>query len=75
MPWPQTVATHCHAQLGIPDKCRVIKGLVVCYSVWLESMKGMGHTQGAQVLVLCCGQDGKRAQVLQQPSKKHHNVT
>ena len=29
MPWPQTGATHYHAQLGLPDKGRAIKGLVV----------------------------------------------
>ena len=30
MPWPQTGATQYHAQLGLPDKGRAIKGLVVC---------------------------------------------
>ena len=30
MPWPQTGATHYHAQLGFPDKGRAIKGLVGC---------------------------------------------
>ncbi len=30
MPWPQTGATHYHAQLGLPVKGRAIKGLVVC---------------------------------------------
>ncbi len=30
MPWPQTGATDYHAQLGLPDKCRAIKGLIVC---------------------------------------------
>ena len=38
MPWPQTGATHNHAQLGLPDKGRAIKGLVVRYEVWLGSM-------------------------------------
>ncbi len=33
MPWPQTVATHYHAQLGLQDKGRVTKGLVV-YNNW-----------------------------------------
>ena len=33
MPWPQTGATHYHAQLGLPDKGRAIKGLVVC-NIW-----------------------------------------
>ncbi len=32
MPWPQTVATQYHAQLGLPDKGRAIKELVVCNS-------------------------------------------
>ncbi len=30
MPWPQTGATQYHAQLGLPDKGRAIKGLVIC---------------------------------------------
>jgi len=30
MPWPQTGATQYHAQLGLPDKGRAIKGLLVC---------------------------------------------
>ena len=33
MPWPQTGATQYHAQLGLPDKGRAIKGLVV-YNSW-----------------------------------------
>ncbi len=38
MHWPQTGATHYHAQLGLPNK-----GLVVCYVVWLGYMiYGMG---------------------------------
>ncbi len=36
MYWPQTGATHYHAQLGLPDKGRVINGLVVCNSWDLE---------------------------------------
>ncbi len=36
MPWPQTGATHFHAQLGLPDIGRAIKGLVVCNSWDLE---------------------------------------
>ena len=30
MPWLQTGATQYLAQLGLPDKGRAIKGLVVC---------------------------------------------
>ncbi len=44
MPWPKTGATHYHTQLGIPDKAREIKGLVVsvCNS-WepLEMLLGL----------------------------------
>ncbi len=36
MPWPQTDATHYHAQLRLPDKGRAIKELVFCYSWDLE---------------------------------------
>ncbi len=36
MPWPNTGATHYHAQLGIPKKGHAIKGLVVCNSWDLE---------------------------------------
>ena len=36
MPWPQTGAIHYYAQLGLPDKGRAIKGLVVCNGRDLE---------------------------------------
>ena len=35
MHYPQTGVTHYHVQLELPDKGRAIKGLVVCYIVWL----------------------------------------
>ena len=38
MPWPKTGATQYHAQLGLPDKGRAIKGLVVCNSWDLEPL-------------------------------------
>ena len=38
MPWPYTGATHYHAQLGLLDKGRAIKGLVVCNSWDLEPL-------------------------------------
>ena len=39
MPWPyKTGATHYQTQLGLPDKGRIIKGLFVCYVVWLGSI-------------------------------------
>ena len=28
--------------LGLPDRGRAIKGLVVCYVMWLGSIKGIG---------------------------------
>ena len=38
MPWPQTGETHYHAQLGLPEKGRAIKGLVVCNNWDLEPL-------------------------------------
>ncbi len=38
MPLPQTGATQYHAQLGPPDKVRVIKGLVVSNNWDLEPL-------------------------------------
>ncbi len=70
MHWPQTGATHYHAQLGPPDKGRAIKGLVVCWSMarindlWDGSM----DKRKVRSLVPYCGQDGYyRTQVLQHP--------
>ncbi len=40
-PWSHTGATQYHAQLGLPDKVRAIKGLV-CYVEWQVSMKVIG---------------------------------
>ena len=39
MPWSQTGKTHYHAQLGLPDKGRGIKGLVVCNDWDLEPLE------------------------------------
>ena len=38
MPWPHTGATQYHAQFGLPDKGRAIKGLVVCNKWDLEPL-------------------------------------
>ena len=38
MPWPQTVTTHYHAQLGLLDKGHAIKELVVFNSFDLEPL-------------------------------------
>ncbi len=44
MPWSQTGTTQCHAQLGLPDQSRAIKGLVV-FNNWdlepLDLLNGM----------------------------------
>ncbi len=46
MPWPQTGATHYHAQLGLPVKGSTIKRLVFCYVIWLV-WESLCKTQGA----------------------------
>ena len=38
MPWPEIGTTQYHAQLGLPDKGRAIKGLVVCNNWDLEPL-------------------------------------
>ncbi len=46
MPWPRTGATQYHAQLGLTDKGRAIKVLVVCNSLDLEPLdliNGLAH--------------------------------
>ncbi len=66
---PKKGATHYHAQLGLPDKCLAIRGLVVCWSMarindlWDVSLE----KRTVHSLVPCCGQDGNRAQVPQHP--------
>ncbi len=39
MPWLQTGATQCHAQLGLPDNGRTIKELVVCNNWDLDPLE------------------------------------
>ena len=60
MPWPQTEATHYHAQLGPPDKGRAIIGLIVCWSMARINDLWDGSMDKCKVrgLVPCCGQDG-----------------
>ncbi len=41
MHWPKTGATHYHAQLGLLGKFHAVKWLVVCFLVWLGSLKGL----------------------------------
>ncbi len=38
MIWPETGATQYHAQLGLPDKGRATKGLVVCNNWNIEPL-------------------------------------
>ena len=57
-------------KLGLPDKGCAIKGLVVCYVVWLGSMiygMGLWTRESCKGLIPCCGQNGYRAQVPQHP--------
>ncbi len=73
MPLLQTGATHSQAKLGLPDKDRAIKDLVVCYVVWLGSIKGVGLRICARLgLVPCCGRNGYRAQTPQHPIEAKH---
>ncbi len=70
MPWPKkTGVTQHHAQLGLPDKGRAFKGLVVCWSMARinDLRDGSMDKRKVRSLVPCCGQDGKRAQVPQHP--------
>ncbi len=65
MPEPQTGVTHYHAQLGPSDKNHAIKGLVVCYVVWLWSMIywiGLWTSARCVGLVPWNGQEGCQAQ-------------
>ncbi len=75
MPWPQTGAIHSHAQLDLSDKGPATKGMVVCYVVWLGSMKRIGLRTCSKCAGLdpCCGQDRFRSQVLQQTIETQHN--
>ena len=52
--------TYNYAQLGIPYKGCLIKGLVDCCIVWSGSMEGVGLGTCTRCLGLvpCCGQDG-----------------
>ncbi len=38
MPWPKTGTNQYHAQLGLPDKGRAIKELLVCNNWDLETL-------------------------------------
>ncbi len=47
MSWPQTGATQYREEFGLPDKVRVIKGLVVCNNWDLEPLDLLyGHALG-----------------------------
>ena len=66
MPCPQTGATQYYTQSGLTDKGCAIKGLVVCFVVWLGSMSyGMGLWTSTRCMgmVPCCGPDGYKAQL------------
>ena len=74
IPRPQTSTAQYHAQLGLPDKGRAMKGMVVCHVVWLESrIYWMGLWTSARC-VICNGQDGYRAQVPQHPIDSYRYI-
>ena len=50
MPWPQTGATQSHAQLGLSEKGREIKGLVVCNDWDLARAIGLAKRSGPRLL-------------------------
>ena len=60
MPWPKTGATQYHAQLGLPDKGRAIKGLVVSNNGDLEPLdllNGLAlgcYQPSPKVLIVSC---------------------
>ncbi len=51
MPLPKTGETHYHAQLGPPEKGRVIKGLVVCWSMARINDSWDGSMDNARCMV------------------------
>ena len=64
MPWPQTGATHYHAQLGLPDKVRAIKVLFVCNNWDLEPLDLLTVRTYLLPLTLCgLENDLKRTQI------------
>ncbi len=74
MPLPKTCTTHYNTQLGLPEKGRTFKGLVICYVVWSGiGIYGIGFSTNERCvgLVPCCGQDGYQAQVQQHPIDKY----
>ena len=81
MPWPQkTDATHYHAQLGLPDKSRAIKGLIanVCCSMAKinDLWDGAMDQRNVRGLVpCCCCQDGYRAQVPQHTKNTYRYIS
>ncbi len=52
MYWHQTGVTKYHAQLGLPDKGRAIKGLVVCNNWDLEPLDLGCYQPSPEVLIV-----------------------
>ncbi len=67
MSWPQIGATYYHAQLGLSDKGRAIKGIgcLLCIVVWIYD--GDGPCASCIGLVPCCVHNSYRAKVPQHP--------
>ncbi len=61
MPWNKTCATQYHGRLGLPDKGRAVKGLVVCYEYVYARINdlwdGSLDKRKVRSLVPCCGQE------------------
>ncbi len=63
---PQTGVTQYHAKFGPPNKCRAIKGFVVCYGVQYNLISGWilvrkNHRSFVFQILLacyCCGTNG-----------------
>ena len=62
MPWIKTGATHCHAQLGLPDKGRAIKELIVCWVLlnlipWVfgQERRNLSLLSYPRLLAMCHG--------------------
>ncbi len=55
MSWHQTGTTQYHAQLGLLDKGRAIKGFVVCNNWELKPAKRSGccYQPSPEVLIVC----------------------
>ncbi len=76
MPLSQTVSVHFYP-VRTTKKRWSIKGLVVCYVVWLESMiYGMGLWDKRKVRsqIPCCSQDGFESEYRNNPMDSYRYI-